>query len=156
MPYPQADLLASLIEEEDWTASLGETLYQVARRVERQTFGERRPGAGRTRCSTRSPTRCGRSRRRRRTRRASRPRRRRACLRCSHLRERCLKLGADLPWAERGAILTLLGSAERAFYLIERIDAERRSVSRDVPAPSGRAVACAGRARRRAVPVPAE
>ena len=29
-------------------------------------------------------------------------------------------------------ILTLLGSAERAFFLIERIDAERRSVSRVV------------------------
>ena len=48
------------------------------------------------------------------------------------LRERCLKQGAELPWAERGAILTLLGSAERAFFLIERIDAERRSVSRFV------------------------
>ena len=36
----QADLLASLIEEEDWTASLGETLYQIARRVKRQTFSE--------------------------------------------------------------------------------------------------------------------
>ena len=40
MPHPQADLLASLIEEEDWTASLGETLYQIARRVERQPFSE--------------------------------------------------------------------------------------------------------------------
>ena len=37
-PIAQADLVASLIEEEDWTASLGETLYQVARRVERQNF----------------------------------------------------------------------------------------------------------------------
>ena len=37
---------------------------------------------------------------------------------------------ADLPWAERGAILTLLGSAERAFLLIERINAERQSVLR--------------------------
>jgi phosphate:Na+ symporter len=46
------------------------------------------------------------------------------------LREQCLK--ANLPWAERGAILTLLGSAERAFYLIERIDAERRSVRRPI------------------------
>ena len=56
------------------------------------------------------------------------------------LRERCLQLGAELPWAERGAILTLLGSAERAFYLIERIDAERRSVSRCFPPwPSSRA-----------------
>ena len=40
MPHAQADLLASLIEEEDWTASLGETLYQIARRVERQPFSE--------------------------------------------------------------------------------------------------------------------
>jgi phosphate:Na+ symporter len=48
------------------------------------------------------------------------------------LRERCLRLGSNLPWPERGAILTLLGSAERAFYQIERIDAERRSVSRTV------------------------
>ena len=38
MPHAQADLLASLIEEEDFTASLGETLFQVARRVERQPF----------------------------------------------------------------------------------------------------------------------
>ena len=48
------------------------------------------------------------------------------------LREQCLN--ADLKWAERGSILTLLGSAERAFYLIERIDAERRSVPRPVVA----------------------
>src|SRR5687767_12809200 len=34
----QADLVASLIEEEDFSASLGETLYQIARRVERQPF----------------------------------------------------------------------------------------------------------------------
>ena len=52
------------------------------------------------------------------------------------LRERCLKKGGELPWAERGAVLTLLGSAERAFYLIERIDAERRSVSRVIAAES--------------------
>ena len=38
MPYSKADLVASLIEEEDWTASLGETLFQIARRVERQKF----------------------------------------------------------------------------------------------------------------------
>jgi phosphate ABC transporter phosphate-binding protein len=43
-------------------------------------------------------------------------------------RERCLALGADLPWDQRGAILELLGSAERAFFLIDRIEAERRSV----------------------------
>ena len=49
-------------------------------------------------------------------------------------RQRCLQLGAALSWEERGAILELLGSAERAFFLIERIDGERRSVPRAVTA----------------------
>ena len=49
-------------------------------------------------------------------------------------RSRCLKLGPDVPWAERGAVLELLGSAERAFFLIDRIAAERRSVPRVVMA----------------------
>ncbi|TXL72797.1 hypothetical protein FHP25_23790 [Vineibacter terrae] len=40
-------------------------------------------------------------------------------LSCWSSNNRCLQLGAELPWVERGAILTLLGSAERAFYLIE-------------------------------------
>jgi phosphate:Na+ symporter len=138
MPYPKADLVASLIEEEDWTASLGETLFQIARRVERQKFSP----AGRelvdamlneiadamrsitpatadmpdvpAQASPRLPI-------------------------LLTLRERCLKKGSELPWAERGAILTLLGSTERAFYLIERIDAERRSVSRAVGAESTQA-----------------
>lgn len=133
MAYPKADLVASLIEEEDWTASLGETLYQVARRVERTKFSP----AGKelvdatlkeiadamaaitpatanlpdvpAQAAPRLPI-------------------------LLTLRERCLKKGNELPWAERGAILTLLGSAERAFFLIERIDAERRSVSRAVVA----------------------
>ena len=133
MPYAKADLLASLIEEEDFTASLGETLYQIGRRVERQPFS----AAGRDlvnatldqvsdamraivhdgqKAAPVSPEAAGRL-----------P----ALL---ALRERCLKLGAELPWVERGAILTLLGSAERAFYLIERIDAERKSVARPVVA----------------------
>ena len=72
------------------------------------------------------------------------------------LRDRCLKLGAELPWAERGAILTLLGSAERAFYLIERIDRRaaigvaRRCAAAPQPA-AGRAAlgGCAGRRARR-------
>ena len=92
--------------------------------------------------STRSPTRCGRSRPQRSGHAAGvgRGRTAAACALLA-LRERCLKLGAELPWAERGAILTLLGSAERAFYLIERIDAERRSVSRAVPAAAAAAAA---------------
>jgi phosphate:Na+ symporter len=50
-------------------------------------------------------------------------------------RERCLAWGGDLPWEERGAILELLGSAERALFLIARIIEERRSVPRAVLAP---------------------
>ncbi len=34
----QTELVASLIEEEDFSSSLGETLYQIARRVERHPF----------------------------------------------------------------------------------------------------------------------
>ena len=129
MPYSQVDLLASLIEEEDFSASLGETLYQVARRVERQPFSK----AGRelidlvveqiqqdlrlvTEQSPAVP--------------ADIAERERFLL---GARERCLRLGPDeLSWEERGAILALLGSAERAFFLINRIDAERRSVPRKV------------------------
>ncbi len=131
MPYGKADLVASLIEEEDWTASLGETLFQVARRIERQKFSP----AGRelvdatlnqiadamqaiTPATSDMPD----------VPAEAAPRL--AVL--LTLRERCLRKGGDLPWAERGAVLTLLGSAERAFFLIERIDAERRSVTRSV------------------------
>ena len=38
LSYAHANVVASLIEEEDFTASLGESLYQVARRVERHPF----------------------------------------------------------------------------------------------------------------------
>ncbi|MBC8128998.1 MAG: Na/Pi cotransporter family protein [Rhizobiaceae bacterium] len=128
MPQRQSDILASLIEEEDFIASLGETLYQIARRVERQPFS----AAGRQLVNEmlddvtdamhlvlddKSTTVV--------THEARNP----ILLR---LRERCLKLGEELPWVERGAILALLGSAERSYFLIERIDAERRSVSRDM------------------------
>jgi phosphate:Na+ symporter len=131
MPHARADLVASLIEEEDFTASLGENLYQIARRVERQPFGEK----GKELVDTildqvedalsvivplgqdRAPA-------------TGLAEERTASLLA--LRDRCLRLGAELPWVERGAILALLGSAERTFFLIERIDAERRSVSREV------------------------
>lgn len=130
MPYAEADLVASLIEEEDFSASLGETLYQIARRVEREKFTP--PGSvlvaaildqidaalrvatgvdghAAADASGRLPA-------------------------LAELRERCLRMGTELPATERGSILTLLGSAERAFLLIDRIDAERRSVARVVQA----------------------
>jgi phosphate:Na+ symporter len=127
----QADLVASLIEEEDFSASLGETLYQIARRVERQPFSpvgleimkailglvdrgiaDRLGYAvapGRSASSDVDPVKA-----------------------IGELRQRCLSV-KDLPGEDRGALLALLGSAERAFYLAERIQAERRSVSRELP-----------------------
>jgi phosphate:Na+ symporter len=127
LPYEKADLLASLIEEEDWSASLGETLYQIARRVERENFSPTGRAlvdamldevAGAMRAITHDGSGMVVADAAQRL------------PKLEELREDCLK--AELPWAERGAILTLLGSAERAFYLIERIEAERRSVQRPI------------------------
>jgi phosphate:Na+ symporter len=141
MPHAEADLLASLIEEEDFTSSLGETMFQVARRVERRSFspaGKELLDAtlGQLADALRTVLPAGHSD-------ANGPsggdeERRQFLL---STRERCLKLGADLPWEERGAILELLGSTERAFFLIDRIEAERRSVPRVVAAvvPESRA-----------------
>ncbi|AVO44396.1 Na/Pi cotransporter family protein [Phreatobacter cathodiphilus] len=132
LPYARADLVASLIEEEDFTASLGEALYQIARRVERQPFGP----AGRqlvdamlAEVTTAMRAIVPIDQPDRDVPAAAEPR----IARLGELRTQALRLGADLPWVERGAILALLGSAERAYFLIERIDAERRSVSRSVP-----------------------
>jgi phosphate:Na+ symporter len=134
MPRAEADLLASLIEEEDFTASLGETLFQVARRIERTPFSpvakpliettlDQIAAAMRTVLPPSSSAPAGKA--------ASDEERREFLL---STRARCLELGAELPWVERGAILELLGSAERAFFLIARVDAERKSVPRAVTA----------------------
>ena len=132
MPHDRADLVASLIEEEDFTANLGESLYQIARRVERHPFSD--PGRKlvndvvdlvgqelRMILPNTGPLPTLKT-----------PDERLAALQA--LRDREVKMGSDLPWEDRGAILALLGSAERAFYLIERIHDERRSVPRIVPA----------------------
>ena len=106
MPYAEADLVASLIEEEDFTASLGETLYQIARRVERQTFSAGRPGARPRGARPRSPRRMRAIVAARRRRPSVSPRRSAAvCRPLLALARACLQLGAELPWAERGAIL---------------------------------------------------
>jgi phosphate:Na+ symporter len=126
MAHGQADLVASLIEEEDFSASLGESLYQIARRVERHPFGVKaldavnemvdfvdrgvqRRLAGRDMPSAAESDKA-----------------------IVAMRERCLAT-ADMPSEDRGALLALLGSAERAFFLAERVAAERRSVSRELP-----------------------
>jgi phosphate:Na+ symporter len=139
MPHAHADLLASLIEEGDFTASLGESLHQVARRLERQPFsagGRELVEATLTRIEQALRPLLGV---------ASGPgaalpvTREEAQEFLAATRERCLSWGADLPWEERGAILELLGSAERALFLIARTIEERRSVPRAVTAPVERA-----------------
>ncbi|MPZ40522.1 MAG: Na/Pi cotransporter family protein [Rhizobiales bacterium] len=151
MSHAQADLLASLIEEEDWTASLGETLYQVARRVERQAFSEvAQPIVNETidlvaqAMRAIVPDEHGKM--------LPAPDLDKLDAAIHGLRDRCLRLGAELPWAERGAILTLLGSAERAYYLVHRIIDERTSVPRDI---AQRAEQLQGRQLGGAQPVPA-
>jgi phosphate:Na+ symporter len=129
MPYEQLDLVASLIEEADFTASLSESLHQVARRVKRETFGPEAktivdaaihsvdvslrtimPEAALDRPSMPAGHSQDQS--------------------VEDIRMQLLNYGPKIKAAERGAILALLGSVERAQLLINRIDAERRSVNR--------------------------
>jgi phosphate:Na+ symporter len=138
MPYAQANLIASLIEEEDFSASLGETLHQIARRVQRQTFskdGQELVLAALSQVDDALQSITSDSW-------GSQPMVASASERLPGivaLRERCLRQDVELPPTERGVIVALLGSAERAFMLIERIDAERRSVPRVVPADAAAA-----------------
>ena len=125
MPYAQTDLLASLIEEEDFTATLGETLHQIARRIHRQPFDTAARGIvedvlGRVEADLDALAK-GRLAELSGDRSAP----------IAALRKRALE-AADMSWEDRGGVLALLGSAERAFFLIDRIADERRSVSRDI------------------------
>ncbi len=134
LPAAEADLVASLVEEADFAASVGDTLHQISRRVGRESFapparavvdemlahvaatlGSVLPGAapGAGRVGDRDEVLVA-------------------------LRSRTLALGDAANPSERGAILALLGSAERAGLLIARLDAERRSVPRVVRAPVAR------------------
>ena len=129
LPPDQLDLVASLIEEADFTAALAESLHQVARRVKRETFSDPskaivKAALDRLQYSLReilpsgglvSPTM---------------PAGHVAIPELLQLRQRTLMLGSDAGAGERGTILSLLGSIERAELLIHRIDAERKSVDR--------------------------
>ncbi|CDZ28675.1 Na+/Pi-cotransporter family protein [Neorhizobium galegae bv. officinalis] len=129
LPYEQLDLVESLIEEADFTAALTESMHQVARRVRREKFSsqaqaivdvalnklgtalqEIMPDHGVT-----SP---------------DMPAGHVSLPEIEELRARTLALGPNAGAAERGTILALLGSIERAQILIHRIDAERKSVNR--------------------------
>ena len=130
MPYHHANLVASIIEEADFAASLAETLAQAARRIKREEFspeGRKIVDAALDFMSgSLAPVLPGVAAK---TARAANN---------DHalldLRERTLKLGDALKPTERGSILALLGTAERVSLLATRLDAERRSVPRDVRA----------------------
>ncbi len=138
-PPAQANLLASLIEEEDFTASLVETQHQLLRRSERVEFSE----AGRAIVlkiieeveveldgilADKAPNAA--------EMKALRDKQRQWML---STREQALAAANKLDWEERGAILAMLGSMERAFVLAERIHDERMSVSRDIAVLGGAA-----------------
>ncbi|MEB2869259.1 Na/Pi cotransporter family protein [Pseudomonas rhizosphaerae] len=120
----QTNLLASLIEEEDFSASLTRTLSQIARRIERQVFCANARKIVDAILDIVEP--------------AVRTGPQGTYLPNAHakdllaLRERCLQSEQKLGWDERGAILALLGSAERALNLVQRIAEERLSVSREL------------------------
>jgi phosphate:Na+ symporter len=131
LPYEQLDLVASLIEEADFTAALAESMHQVARRVKRETYSEHsqqivKVALDKLEASLRdilpdygvkAPTM---------------PALHVSFPAVDELRARTLALGPNAGAGERGTILALLGSIERAELLIRRIDQERKSVNRQV------------------------
>lgn len=129
LPYEQLDLIGSLIEEADFTAALTESMHQVARRVKRETFSSQaqeivNTALNKLDASLRTimpdygvPD-------------PQMPAGHVSFPEVEELRARTLALGPNAGAGERGTILALLGSIERAEILIRRIDAERRSVNR--------------------------
>jgi phosphate:Na+ symporter len=129
LPYEQLDLVASLIEEADFTAALTESMHQVARRVKREKFGSQAQAIvdaalAKLDASLREimpdhgvPD-------------PQMPAGHVTHQEVEELRAKTLALGPNAGAGERGTILALLGSVERAELLIHRIDAERKSVNR--------------------------
>ncbi len=120
----QTNLLASLIEEQDFNASLTETLSQITRRIERQLFSVNGQAIVTALLDIVEPV----------VKNGPQgiylPQAHADKL--AELRERCLQNEQKLGWDERGAILTLLGSAKRAITLVQRINDERLTVSREL------------------------
>jgi phosphate:Na+ symporter len=126
----QAERLASLIEEADLTVNLGETLHQAARDAQaRPLSADARSLVVDTLDRVQAALAV-----------LVAPGPAVAPLRAEQqaefllrTREKCLAL--PLAWEERGAILEVLGSVKRAFYLIDLVRAERDSVARGLPEP---------------------
>ncbi len=128
-PPAEQDLVASLIEEVDFAGAVEEQLWQIGRRIKRETFSpdsralvdEMLDHVTRSLAQLLPNAPAGEPR--------DAPRDEMLL----DLRTRCLRLNGGLKQAERGAVLALLGSAERVLMLIARLDAERRSVPRVAP-----------------------
>ena len=129
LPYEQLDLIASLIEEADFTAALTESMHQVARRVKREKFSNPAQAIVEVALNKLDTSLreilpdYGIANPQMPAGHVSFPE-------VEELRARTLALGPNAGAAERGTILALLGSIERAEILIHRIDAERKSVNR--------------------------
>lgn len=136
LPYAKADLIASLVEEADFTSSLGDSLHQIARRVQREKFGNSaRELVNQMLDATSDAMRAVQSSA---TETSAEIEKRSPLL--LQLRERALRTN-DITASERGAVVALLGSVERVFQQIDRIIAERMSVDRTVPASFAPALA---------------
>ena len=123
----QLDLVASMIEEVDFTAALTETLHQIARRVTREAFSTEGRAFADEAIDRLDPALntillpdgslprmpAGHSRQ----------------ADFEDIRWRIIESVA-VPMGEKGALLALLGSMERAESLIDRIAEERASVDR--------------------------
>lgn len=127
-PYSQTDLVASLIEEADYVESLSDTLHQMAVRVKNEDLSpparELVTGVLDQITEALNPLLHGGAQ----MNPAGWADTRISGL--TDLRRRCLTLESLTP-ADRAALVALLGNAERAFLLIDRIDTERRSVDRN-------------------------
>lgn len=120
----QSELLASLIEEADLTATLGDTLHQIGREVPEDLSADARTlvvdtldRIGEAMKSLGAEAATADSRKLEQQEEF-----------LIRTREKCL--ASPLPWDERGVVLELLGSAKRAFYLVELVRSERASVTR--------------------------
>jgi phosphate:Na+ symporter len=129
LPYEQLDLVASLIEEADFTAALTESMHQVARRVRREKFSSQAQAIVDVALNTLG-TALQEIMPDHGVARPDMPAGHVSLPDVEELRARTLALGPNAGAAERGTILALLGSIERAQILIHRIDAERKSVNR--------------------------
>jgi phosphate:Na+ symporter len=130
-PAPQADLLGSLIEEEDFTAALVEAQHQMLRRFGRMEFSSR-GNAMAIAIIQRAEADLDAMLADRMSAGEMHGRREEQHREILRMRSQALSPQNSLSWQERGAILEMLGSLERAFTLAERIHAERQSVSRNL------------------------